>query len=117
MQLGSSCGLLLAACLSVGPVTGAAAQVAPPSGSKASPSVDTGAAGTEKFPVREQSEPGATGAVGSPAVNPPGNPPGTIKPSPDAAVRSGASGNSPCFPGQSGQRAGNTNPSGAPSRC
>jgi len=109
--------LAFAAILSVGIMGGATAQPAPSSGSKAAPGVDTGAAGTDAFPLRERSEPGTTGAVGSSAVNPPGNAPGTIDPTPNAAVESGASGNSPCFPGQSGQKAGNVNPSGAASRC
>lgn len=49
---------------------------------KAAPSVDTGAAGTDRFPVQESSDPKTTGSstAGGPSVNPPGNPPGTIDP-------------------------------------
>jgi hypothetical protein len=85
---------------------------------KAAPSVDTGAAGTDRFPVQGSSDPKTTGSstAGSPSVNPPGNPPGTIDPNADAAAKAGVSGNSPCFSG-TGQAIGNVNPSGSPSRC
>jgi len=90
----------------------------PPATPRAAPSVDTGAAGTDKAPVRETSDPNATGSlVGSPAANPPGNPSGTIQPNANDATNMGASGINPCFPGQSGQAVGNTNPSGTASRC
>ncbi|HZH51130.1 MAG TPA: hypothetical protein VEZ16_04530 [Microvirga sp.] len=110
--------LAIAAVLAAGATGVAFAQAGAPSGGgKASPGIDTGASGTDKFPLRERAEPNATGAVGSPAVNPPGNPVGTIDPNPNAAAESGASGTSPCFPGQSGQQVGNVNPSGAASQC
>jgi hypothetical protein len=116
MLLKHPCAYVLAASLSVGTTGGVLAQTGP-SPSRPAPSVDTGAAGTGSFPVRERSEPNATGAVGSPAVNPPGNPPGTIQPNADAAAAAGASGKNPCFPGESGQKVGNANPSGSASRC
>ncbi|MFC4174057.1 hypothetical protein ACFOYU_18720 [Microvirga sp. GCM10011540] len=107
--------LALATALSVGGAAGGAlAQAGAAPG--ASPSVDTGAAGTGKFPVRERAGPNATGAVGSPAVNPPGNPPGTIDPTPEAAVEAGATGKSPCLP-TGGKNPNSVNPSGMPSRC
>jgi hypothetical protein len=118
MSHGLSCRLILIAALSFA-AGGAFAQAGmgsmdsgPAGSSKAAPSVDTGAAGTNKFPVRETSDPKTTGSsiVGDPSVNPPGNPPGTIPPNADAAKRAGASGKNPCFP-ESGQAAG------TPSRC
>jgi hypothetical protein len=123
MSKGLSCRLVLAAALSLA-AGGALAQAGMGSvdgatGSpKAAPSVDTGAAGTNKFPLRETSDPKVTGSsiVGDPSVNPPGNPSGTIPPNADAAAKAGASGKSPCF-SQNEQAAGTTNPSSAPSRC
>jgi hypothetical protein len=120
MSKGLSCRLILAAALSFA-AGGAFAQAGMGSvdggsggagSSKAAPSVDTGAAGTNRFPVRESSDPKTTGSsiVGDPSVNPPGNPPGTIPPNADAARRAGASPKSPCFP-ETGQAAG------TPSRC
>jgi hypothetical protein len=125
MIQGLSCGLVLVAALSCG-TGGAFAQAGMGSmdsgagPSKAAPSVDTGAAGTPKFPVGESSDPKTTGSSigGDPSVNPPGNPPGTIPPNADAATKAGASGKNPCIP-ESGQAVGNVNPSGSPSpsRC
>jgi hypothetical protein len=89
-----------------------------PGSSRPAPSVDTGAAGTDKFPVTETKDPRATGSVGNGAsANPLGNPSGTIDPTPNAAISSGASGRNKCFPGQTGQSAGSSNPAGQPSQC
>jgi hypothetical protein len=89
-----------------------------PGMSRPAPGVDTGAAGTDKFPVTETTGPRATGSVGNGAsANPPGNPPGTIDPNPNAAISAGASGKNTCFPGQTGQSVGSSNPAGQPSKC
>ncbi len=117
MSKGLSCRLVLAAALSL-VAGGALAQAGMGSvdgatGSpKAAPSVDTGAAGTNKFPLRETSDPKVTGSsiVGDPSVNPPGTPPGTIRPNAGEAARAGASPKNNCFP-ETGQAAG------TPSRC
>lgn len=90
-----------------------------PGMSTPAPSVDTGNAGTRQFPVQETSDPKATGATGNTgsAVNPPGKPPGTITPGPKNALDADVSGRNTCYPGQSGQPTGSTNPSGMASRC
>ncbi|MCB8822395.1 hypothetical protein [Microvirga rosea] len=91
-----------------------------PSGmSTVAPTPDMGNAGSPRFPVRETSDPKATGATGrnNADVNPPGNPPGTFTPGRNNAAESGASGRNPCFPEQNGQTGANANPSGTPSRC
>src|SRR4051812_22777143 len=83
-----------------------------PGMSTPAPSVDTGNAGTRQFPVRETSDPKATGTTGNTgsAVNPPAKPPGTITPGPKNALDADVSGRNPCYPGQSGQPTGSTNP-------
>ncbi|MBM6592732.1 hypothetical protein [Microvirga pudoricolor] len=67
----------------------------------------------------ESDQPGAaatTGSVGS-TLNPEGNPAGTIDSGPESGINSGASGRNTCYPGQSGQQVGSTNPAGMPSQC
>lgn len=64
--------------------------------------VDTGAAGTDKFPVWESDGPNnAAGSISSPSVSLPGNQSGTIDPNADALPGPGISGKSPCLPRQS----------------
>jgi len=120
MSIRLSCRLALAAALSLA-AGGALAQAGMGSmdsgtggaGSpKASPSGDTGAAGSRQFPLRETSDPKSTGSsiVGDPSVNPPGTPPGTIRPGTGEAAKAGVTPKSNCFP-ETGQAAG------TPSRC
>jgi hypothetical protein len=83
------------------------------------PSVDTGAVAPSRMPLTEPATPGgaeATGSLGG-AANPPGNPAGSIDAGPHSAINAGASGRNPCYPGQSGQAVGSTNPSGMASQC
>lgn len=90
----------------------------PPSPDRTAPSIDTGS-GPSRRPMTESATPGATDATGSlgAALNPEGNPVGTIDAGPRAAINSGASGRNTCYPGQSGQQVGSTNPAGMASQC
>ena len=126
MRIRSWAALALAGALMAG-AGGAFAQDNPPGAQPGhapgattpAPSVDTGNAGTPQFPVRETTDPNATGATGQSgaAVNPPGAPPGTITPGPKNAIDAGVSGRNNCYPGQTGKAVGSTNPTGMPSKC
>lgn len=85
---------------------------AAPGSSGPSPSVDTGPTNRSGEQIRVPN-PDTTGST----TNPPGNPPGTIDAGPKAGIDAGVSGKNPCYPGQTGQAVGSTNPSGMPSQC
>ena len=91
----------------------------PPPPDRTAPGVDTGGAAPSRQPLTESSTPGATDATGSvgSALNPEGNPSGTIDAGPRSAIDAGASGRNTCYPGQSGQQVGSTNPAGMASQC